>query len=103
MTGMVARRRSMALVFQQECGVDRDVLLPSVPQNEAINDGLEKEPHAEAPRPLRDLACGRSSAQGEASKDGRHERLSLHPPCVDGSYYTGTTRGSLETRLAEHE
>jgi len=23
--------------------------------------------------------------------------------CVDGSYYTGTTRGSLETRLAEHE
>jgi predicted GIY-YIG superfamily endonuclease len=23
--------------------------------------------------------------------------------CADGSYYTGTTRGSLENRLAEHQ
>lgn len=24
-------------------------------------------------------------------------------PCADGSYYTGTTRGGLEKRIAEHE
>jgi putative endonuclease len=23
--------------------------------------------------------------------------------CIDGSYYVGTTRGELETRIAEHE
>jgi putative endonuclease len=36
-------------------------------------------------------------------KDRRNERLSLHPRCADGSYYVGTTRSSLEKRLAEHE
>ena len=56
-----------------------------------------------------DAACGGAQDEGAVSKDGRPRKTDGMSAflyilrCADGSYYVGTTRGSLEQRIAEHQ
>jgi putative endonuclease len=69
-------------------------VLRTPPQHEA-GDAIGHNPHPE-------------EAQGAVSKDGRPQETDEMSAylyilrCADGSYYVGTSRGSLERRIAEH-
>jgi predicted GIY-YIG superfamily endonuclease len=64
-------------------------------------NGIKNSPHPEevAKRPSRRTQDGRTSYLGSRSLMGAQLYILR---CSDGSYYVGTTRGEMETRLSQH-